>query len=93
MPPSTTNSVPVAKRDSSDASHSAALAISSASPNRPIGTWTSRRCRFSSVSSYFMSSSVCSGPGQRALTRMSSRAWMTASSRVIRASTPPLEAV
>ena len=92
MPPSTTNSVPVVKEDSSEARKSAASAISSASPKRPIGMWTRRRCFFSSVSRNFISSSVRSGPGQRALTRMPSRAWMTASSRVM-ASTPPLDAV
>ena len=92
IPPSTTSSAPVMNEASSDARNSAALAISAASPKRPIGTCTRRRCRFSSVSRNFISSSVRSGPGHRALTRMPSRAWMTASSR-LKASTAPLLAV
>ena len=39
-----------------------------------------------------MSNSVRSGPGESALTRMFSRAWITASSRVTD-STAPLDAV
>ena len=92
MPPSTVNVEPVMYDESSVARNSAALAISSASPKRPIGTCTRRRCFFSSVSRKSMSSLVRSGPGHRALTRMPSRAWSTASSRVID-STAPLDAV
>jgi len=51
MPPSTKNDEPVTNEASSEARKSAALAISSASPKRPIGTWTKRRWRFSSVCS------------------------------------------
>ena len=91
MPPSTTSSAPVMNEESSEARNSAARAISAASPKRPIGMCTRRRCRFSSVSRNFISSSVRSGPGHRALTRMPSRAW-TASSR-LKASTAPLLAV
>src|SRR6185437_4769026 len=50
MPPSTRNSVPVTKEDSSDARNNAARAISTASPKRPMGIWISLRCRFGSVS-------------------------------------------
>jgi hypothetical protein len=59
--------------ESSRRENSAALAISFASPKRPIGMWTRRRCRFAGVSRIFISSSVCSGPGQSAFTRMRSR--------------------
>ena len=65
-----------------------------ASPNRPMGTCTNRRWRFSSVSRYDMSISVRNGPGDRALTRMFSPGvdHCQAASRVID-STAPLEAV
>src|SRR5260370_40879986 len=45
IPPSTTNDVPVMNDDSSLARKSAALAISSGRPKRPIGMWTRRRLR------------------------------------------------
>ncbi|MNL52165.1 hypothetical protein D3C87_1753150 [compost metagenome] len=57
-----------------------------------MGICTRRRCFFSSVFKNFMSSSVRSGPGHNAFTRIFSRACMTASSRVS-ASTAPLLAV
>ena len=50
MPPSTKKVFAVMKLDSSEARNSTALAISSGSPNRPIGTCTSRRARASPAS-------------------------------------------
>ena len=92
IPPSTSKLAPVIYELSGDARKSAAFAISSASPKRPMGMWTRRLCFFSSVSKNFIRSSVLSGPGHRELTRTPSLAWMTASS-LVRARTAPLLAV
>ena len=83
----------VMKEDSSEARKIAALAISRASPKRPIGMWTSRRSAFSgSSANSSCSSGVFTGPGQSALTRTPRRANSTPISRDI-ASTAPFEAV
>ncbi len=63
MPPSTTRAEPVMKLESSDAKNSAAFAISSACPNRPIGMWTSLRSRLCRSASSSASSGVSIGPG------------------------------
>ena len=68
---------------SSDARNSAALAISSGRPNRPMGMWTSRRWRRSGSERSSASSGVSIGPGQSELARIPCRAYSTASSRVI----------
>src|SRR6476661_4212866 len=84
MPPSTRKVEAVMKLDSSEARKSTALAISSGSPKRPIGTWTRRRAaRSSSLAKSSWSSGVLTGPGHRALTRTPSRANCTPSSRGI----------
>src|ERR1700722_5264377 len=68
LPPSTNNSIPVTKLESSDARNSAALAISSASPIRPIGivdtilAMVSGDCR--------ATIGVSTGPGLTTLERM-----------------------
>ena len=66
----TTSSCPVIYDDSSDAKKTTAFAISVASPNRPIGTWTNLRCFFSSESRNDINISVRSGPGHRLLNRI-----------------------
>mmetsp|Transcript_16314 Transcript_16314/g.32509 ORF Transcript_16314/g.32509 Transcript_16314/m.32509 type:complete len:239 (+) Transcript_16314:228-944(+) len=92
MPPSTRKSVPVTKLESLDARKRAAFAISAASPKRPMGTCTRRRCFFSSLSRKVWSNGVLRGPGHSALTLIPSRAWITASSLDM-ASTAPFEEV
>ena len=58
------------KLDSSEARKSTAFAISSGSPNRPIGTCTSRRAaRSASLAKSSFSSGVLTGPGHSAMTR------------------------
>src|ERR671918_506907 len=64
MPPSTRNVDAVMNDDSSEARKSTAFAISSGSPNRPIGTCTNRRAaRSSSLANSSFSSGVFTGPG------------------------------
>jgi hypothetical protein len=59
---------------SSLARNATAAAISDASANRPIGTWTSRRAaRSGSAANSSVSSGVLTGPGHSALTRIPSR--------------------
>ena len=68
-------------------------AISSGSPKRPIGTWTSRfAARSGSLAKSSFRSGVLTGPGQSALTRTPRAANSTPSSRES-ASTAPFEAV
>ena len=63
MPPSTTRAEPVMNEDSSDARNSAARAISSGRPSRPMGMCTSRRCRRTGSASSSASRGVSIGPG------------------------------
>ena len=92
MPPSTRKVLAVTKLDSSEARNSTALAISSGSAKRPIGTCTSRlAARSSSLANSSLSSGVFTGPGHNALTRTPSRANWTPSSRDSE-STAPFEA-
>ena len=64
MPPSTRNVLAVMNEESSEARNSTALAISSGSPKRPIGTCTSRRAaRSGSLANRSRSSGVLTGPG------------------------------
>ena len=71
MPPSTRKVLAVMKLDSSEARKSTALAISSGSPKRPIGTCTSRRAaRSTSLANSSLSSGVFTGPGHSAFTRI-----------------------
>src|SRR3989454_3336501 len=92
MPPSTTSAAPVISEESSEASHSAACAISDARPKRPMGMCTSRRARRCGSLRSSASIGVSIGPGHRALALMPRRAYSTAISLVM-ASTPPLLAV
>jgi hypothetical protein len=80
--------------DSSEHSHSAALAISSGRPNRSSRLSRSATSRGSRPRASIAPSSigVSIAPGQIALIRMPSPAWSTAPARVS-PSTPCLEAV
>src|SRR5271170_1685145 len=68
-PPSTNNSVPATKLESSDSRNNAALATSSAVPRRPNGTSDFRKF-FTSSFANTSSPGVWIGPGLRTLTRM-----------------------
>src|SRR6266849_6561427 len=88
MPPSTTISVPVVKRASSEARNSAACAVSRPSPMNPSGMRARRCLRRASTSppvrclaSRASTIGVCNWPGITVFTRMLCLAYCTATTR------------
>ena len=88
MPPSTTISVPVPKRASSEARYKAALAVSRPSPIKPSGMRASRLSRRLSTSPpgrwparRASTIGVCNWPGTTVLTRIPREAYSTATTR------------
>src|SRR5712664_1240482 len=88
MPPSTTSSVPVMKRASSEARNSTAFAVSRPSPAKPSGMRFKREFKSASTlppARWFASRAstigVCSCPGTTVFTRMPFEAYCTATTR------------